>query len=255
MSPQQVAVGIGRFVAVGLGTGVLGWIASKILDRATTAATSSQAGLSVSPSSTTIHGPWNAAIPVPLWVLVVAVVFGLVAGFWPVLYGWALLATDALSQRRKPLLLGHVVRFEWLDADDLSQHENEEWEEAWKAPATIVEAIMDDKRLWYKTWLQIEAPIRPTKAIDWSFQVLDLAGNPRQAVPLEVQWQAPRTWPSIDFHSLSQVQSMYLQPHTLYNVFVYLRCPLELKKETLAQPLVVSFRDNNGTLIVLEARA
>lgn len=237
-----------RFVGVTTAAGVVEWVIARVLDSTWGAVAARQSR--GTQSQYALHVPWDAAVTVPLWLVVIAIGCGMVAALWPWFPGWL----QRLKPQRKPLIVGRVVRFEWLDSDDLSEREREEWEEAWKAPSTIVEAIMDDKRLWYKTWLQIEAPSRPTKATNWSFHVLDLLGNPREAVPLEVQWQAPRTWPSINFYTLSQVQNMYLQRHTLYNVFVYLRCPLELDKETLAKPLVVRFTDNNGTLIVLEER-
>jgi hypothetical protein len=146
-------------------------------------------------------------------------------------------------------LKGRIERFEPLDFSDLSATELAEWEEEWKRPFTVGEVLAygGDRRFYYKAWLRTEALGGASKASQWEYGVKH-KGDWLRCLPVLRQWDAPKTWPKIDFNTLDQVQNMYLQPGVLYNVYMYICCPVA-EQELEYKPFEIRFTDDRGLLI------
>jgi len=166
----------------------------------------------------------------PFWVPIVAAVIGLIYIFWPTI--------NKLSGGER--ITAKVIRFEMLDAKDLSELEVRElWEEFGKA----------NPGFWYRALVEIDNFGKTNRAKEWRFQLRRNDGASSECTPVSKQWAAPKHWPHRTYYSLDDVSGQYLAADQLYNVFLHIITPTRLADLDM-RSFEVRFRDSSGREIV-----
>jgi len=159
-------------------------------------------------------------------------------------------APVATKKASQPLLRCLIKRFQPVDASDLSAAAFQDLERELLRQPTILEVVKNGREiagLWFAVWLQVEVVEKPAKTSDWQFSMQGLNGITIPCEAVRKEWGAPNSWPKINYRTLEEIQTMFLQPAEIYNVLFYVVCrafPSQYESNSFA----VHFKDDNGNV-------
>jgi len=148
----------------------------------------------------------------------------------------ALLELAELRSKQSPALHGEIIAFE-VDPRPMSSEEMR----------------LYNSGVCYATHLEIENLGAPSRTRDWQF-ILFLENGSMDMGPLvlsKIRWSPPSSWPNIEYQTLDEVQSEYLQSGKVYHVFFHVVAGVLSQN---IKSFEVHFKDGEGQEIICGQR-
>jgi hypothetical protein len=144
---------------------------------------------------------------------------------------------EALRNNPEPLIRGEVLRFDVLDAKELSDDDFKELEQEFGRPG-----------MWYAVRLRLENLGVSSSTNDWHFLVRRKDGALIEGTPTAKEWSL-KSWPKIEYLTFAQVQNTYIDKGRLYNICIHV--VIDALATTLdMSSFEVRLRDMNGREVV-----
>jgi hypothetical protein len=102
---------------------------------------------------------------------------------------------------------------------------------------------------WYFVYLEIENHGMRSRAKDWSFSAKCKDGEtPISGVPIARSWNPPKSWPRIQYHTLDEIESMYLEQGAVYHVFFAVEMDIS-PGNINTESFTARFQGSNGEIV------
>lgn len=105
---------------------------------------------------------------------------------------------------------GHIARFEMVTPEEVFKNHS------------LIEGLLP----LYATLFQLQTGRDRNRAHGWNFIAKDMDGKEHPFTLLDVAFGLPKSWPTVSFVRLKDVDNVLLEANRLHNVLVYLKSPL-----------------------------
>ena len=153
------------------------------------------------------------------------------------------------SEPFRPSLRGEITRFQDLDATTLPEAEVQRLMALWQSATEV-------PQFRYVASLELEnLGARPSRARKWTFSFRLSDGTVTRGLPDQVHWSRPPSWPVLNYLTLAQIETTYLEAHKVYIAYVPLTVSVpRVGLTVMTETFEARFFDDDGTETICRLR-